>query len=133
MCEHEGEETDLVAKMNWMLNEMQHMRDEMKAGQEETALKLARSGKHDSFSFLRKGNENQFRFCEDIVEQLQAAAASISLAEKGAVKEALVRARDAITEGIELLSRRKTCRPFGGRLGLCGRIRRRRPRGQFGR
>ena len=74
---------------------------------EETALKLARKAKRDPFSFRRKGNENQFRFCEDVEEQLQSAASSISRAEKAAGKEALSRAKNAVEQGMELLSRRK--------------------------
>ena len=44
----------------------------------------------------QKGNENQFRFCEDVEEQLQSAASSISRAEKGAGKEALSRAKNVV-------------------------------------
>ena len=86
----------LTARMDLMLQSMQHMREEMKAGQEETALKLARNAKRDPFSFRQKGNENQFRFCEDVEEQLQSAASSISRAEKGAGKEALSRAKNVV-------------------------------------
>ena len=74
--------TDLTAQMDLMLQAMQQVREEMKAGQEETALKLERSAKRDPFSFRRKGNEKQFRFCEDVKEQLQSASSSISRAKK---------------------------------------------------
>ena len=69
--------SDLTARMDLMLQAMQQMREEMKAGQEETALKLACSAKRDPYSFRRKGNENQFRFCEDVEDQFQSAVASI--------------------------------------------------------
>ena len=97
----------LTARMDLTLQSMQQMREEMKAGQEETALKLAHNAKRDPFSFRRKGNENQFRFCEDVEEQLQSTSSSISRAEKGAGKEALSRAKNAVEQGMELLSRRK--------------------------
>ena len=48
--------SDLTARMDMMLQAMQQMREEMKAGQEETALKLARSAKRNPYSFRRKGN-----------------------------------------------------------------------------
>ena len=102
-----GPSSDLTARMDLMLQAMQQMREEMKAGQEETALKLARGARRDPYSFRRKGNENQFRFCEDVEDQLQSAAASMLRAERGAGKEALSRAKSTIEKGIELLSRRK--------------------------
>ena len=64
------------------------------------ALKLARSAKRDPYSFRRKGNENQFRFCEDVEDQFQSAAASISRAEKGAGKEALSRAKESVEKDV---------------------------------
>ena len=99
-----GPSSDLTARMDLMLQAMQQMREEMKAGQEETALKLARSAKRDPYSFRRKGNKI---ICEDVEDQFQSAAASISRAEKGVGKEALSRAKEAVEKGIELLSRRK--------------------------
>ena len=96
----------LTARMDLMLQSMQQMWEEMKAGQEKTALKQARNAKHDPFLFRRKGNENQFRFCENVEEQLQSASSSISRAEKEG-KEALSRAKIAVEQGMELLSRRK--------------------------
>ena len=54
---HAENGNDLATRMDLA---MQQMREGIKAGQEETALKLARSGRRD-----RKGDENQFRFCED--------------------------------------------------------------------
>ena len=96
----------LTARMDLMLQSMQQMWEEMKAGQEEMSLKLA-NAKHDPFSFRRKGNENQLRFCEDVEEQLQSASSSISRAEKRAGKEALSRAKNAVEQGMELLSCRK--------------------------
>ena len=58
--------SDLTARMDMMLQAMQQMRKEIKARQEETALKLVRSTKRNPYSFHRKGKENQFRFCEDV-------------------------------------------------------------------
>ena len=60
-----------------MLQSMQQMREEMKAGQEGTAPKLVRNAKCDPFPF------HSFRFYEDEEEQLQSALSRISRAEKG--------------------------------------------------
>ena len=112
MSDHEGQTTltdagrgtDLAARMDLLLQVMQQMREEKKAGQEETALKLARSTIRDPFSFHQKGNENQFCFCEDIEEQLQTASSIISRAKKGAGNETLFRTKDTVQQGMELLS-----------------------------
>ena len=75
----------------------------MKAGQEEMALKLAHSAKRDPFLFRQKGNENQFRFCEDVEEPHCPAF----LALKKMREEALSCVKNAVQQGMELLSRRK--------------------------
>ena len=55
------------------MEEMRRLREEVKASQEEASREtqwLARSARRDPYSFRRKGNENQFRFNEDVEEQL---------------------------------------------------------------
>ena len=42
-------------------------KEAMRSAQEETSQKLARSsGRRDPYTFKRKGNENQFRFNQDV-------------------------------------------------------------------
>ena len=65
-------------------------------GQEEAA----RSSRRDPHSFRRKGNENQFRFCEDVEERLETTSAAIAHAERGAGREALARAKEAAKEDV---------------------------------
>ena len=88
-----------------MVAEMQQMREDFAVGQEEAASKLARSSRRDPYSFRRKGNENQYRFCEDVEERLETTSAAIARAERGAGREALARAK--AKEGMELLTHRK--------------------------
>eukprot|EP00731_Ephydatia_muelleri_P003678 Em0001g3678a len=88
-----------------MVAEMQQMREDLAVGQEEAASKLARSSRRDPYSFRRKGNENQYRFCEDVEERLETTSAAIARAERGAGREALARAK--AKEGMELLTHRK--------------------------
>ena len=76
-----------------MVAEMQQMREDFAVGQEEAASKLARSSRRDPYSFRRKGNENQYRFCEDVEERLETTSAAIARAERGAGREALARAK----------------------------------------
>ena len=93
----------LEAQMAKMVAEMQQMREDFAVGQEEAASKLARSSRRDPYSFRRKGNKNQYRFCEDVEERLETTSAAIARAERGAGREALARAKEAAKEGMELL------------------------------
>ena len=97
----------LEAQMAKMVAEMQQMREDFAVGQEEAASKLARSSRRDPYSFCRKGNENQYRFCEDVEERLETTSAAIARAERGAGREELARAKEAAKEGMELLTHRK--------------------------
>ncbi|KAL5497417.1 hypothetical protein EMCRGX_G013884 [Ephydatia muelleri] len=83
-----------------MVAEMQQMREDFAVGQEEAASKLARSSRRDPYSFRRKGNENQYRFCEDVEEQLKTTSAAIARAERGAGREALARAKKEDVMGV---------------------------------
>ena len=69
-----GEVDRLEAQMARMIAEMLQMREDFAVGQEETASKLARSSRRDPYSFRRKGNENQYRICEDVEERLETSA-----------------------------------------------------------
>ena len=83
-----------------MVAEMQQMREDFVVGQEEAASKLARSSRRDPYSFCRKGNENQYRFCEDVEERLKTTSAAIARAERGAGREALARAKKEDVMGV---------------------------------
>ena len=102
-----GEVDRLEAQMARMIAEMLQMREDFAVGQKEAASKLARSSRRDPYSFRRKGNENQYRFCKDVEERLETTSAAITHAEKGAGREALARAKEAAKEGMELLTHRK--------------------------
>ena len=55
------------------MEEIWRLRENVKASQEEANQAtqwLARSLRRDPYSFRRKGNENQFRFNEDVEEQM---------------------------------------------------------------
>lgn len=55
------------------MEEIWRLRENVKASQEEANQAtqwLARSVRRDPYSFRRKGNENQFRFNEDVEEQM---------------------------------------------------------------
>ena len=90
----------LEAQMARMIAEMQQMREDLVVGQEEAASKLARSSRRDPYSFCRKGNENQYLFCEDVEERLETTSAAIARAERGAGREALARAKEAAKEDV---------------------------------
>ena len=74
------------------LDEMQHLHE----SQEETAQKLAKGTRHNPYSFHRKGNENQFQFCEDVKENITAAQSSISRGIREAGKPALEKAKASL-------------------------------------
>ena len=64
-----------VPVTNWRkkMEEIWRLRENVKASQEEANQAtqwLARSVRRDPYSFRRKGNENQFRFNEDVEEQM---------------------------------------------------------------
>ena len=90
----------LEAQMAKMVAEMQQMREDFTVGQEEAASKLARSSRRDPYSFRRKENENQYRFCEDVEERLETTSAAIARAERGAGREVLARAKEAAKEDV---------------------------------
>ena len=57
---------------------MKQLQKEMKIvlqGQQETALRMARSAQKDNYSFKRRWNELQFRFNEELAEKVEAAKA----------------------------------------------------------
>ena len=92
-----GRAGHLEAQMARMIAEM---REDFAVGQEEAASKLARSSRRDPYWFRRKGNENQYRFCEDVEERLETTSAAIARAERGEGKEALARAKEAAKEDV---------------------------------
>ena len=59
------------------------------------------------YQFKRRGNENQFRFCEEVANRLATAQSSVTRAERDGGRSAFEQAKMAIQEGIELVSRRQ--------------------------
>ena len=82
----------------------------MKAGQEETSRKLARSGRKASYTFKRKANEIQHRFNGDMADKLNEAEAAVAKVEptaEGRMKEVLGKIKEALAEGRQLIAHRQ--------------------------
>ena len=82
----------------------------MKAGQEETSRKLARSGRKASYTFKRKANEIQHRFNGDMADKLNEAEAAVAKVEptaEGRIKEVLGKIKEALAEGRQLIAHRQ--------------------------
>ena len=108
---HSGGASNHLAQI---MEEMWRLCEEVKASQKEASWKmqrLARSARRDPYSFRRKGNKNQFRFNEDVEEQLADVRTHLQkvdaakLGTRGAT--ALEKAKEAATAGTELISRRQ--------------------------
>ena len=75
------------------------LQEEVKAGQEETSRKLARSGRKDSYSFKRKANEIQHWFHEDVEEKLDEAEVAQSQRRRSVQNRRWGKIKEALTEG----------------------------------
>ena len=84
-------------------------------GQEDAALKLEKGVRRDPYVFKRRGNENQYRFCEEIADRLSSTSSSVVQAEQGGGKAAFDRAKEALREGTDLVSRRQKLIKFADR------------------
>ena len=87
----------LTVQIMLMCQEKKKMHEEFKASQQEMASKASRQ---DPYSFRRKGNQTQDRFCEDMEQQKETVSACISCMEKGAEKEGLAIPKDAVKQKI---------------------------------
>ena len=104
---------------------MKQMQQELKfvrQGQEETALRLARSTtRKDTYVFKRRGNELQYHFNEQLVDRVEAAKACLEKMEVPAsshLEELRQRATNEVTEGTELLTHRQKIIKFADRSEL---------------
>ena len=98
-----------------LLSEVRKLREgqeAMRSAQEETSHKLARSsGRRDAYSFKRKGNENQFRFNQDVEDAFAEVSAGLKkvnpdqLNERG--KLGLEKAMEAAEGGTSLIAHRQ--------------------------
>ena len=77
----------------------------LREGQEDAALKLEKGVRRDPYIFKRRGNKNQYRFCEEVADRLKSAGSSVARAELGGRKAAFDRAKQALREGTDLISR----------------------------
>ena len=97
--------------MEQILEEMWRLCDDVKASQEEAALQVARSSRHDPYTFERKGNENQHAFngdVEDKLMQVQAHLGRVEAEEEGTRSaNALAKAKEVVKEGRQLIARRQ--------------------------
>ena len=94
-----------------LMEEVRRLRE----GQEDAALKLEKGVRRDPYVFKRRGNENQFRFCEEIADRLSSASSSVVRAERGGGKAAFDRAKEALREGTDLVFRRQKLIKFADR------------------
>ena len=96
-----------------ILEGMRQMREELRSvrqGQEETALRIERNARKDTYSFKRRGNELQYRFNAEVADKVAAAAAtSIEKVETTSIrsKELLDRAARDLRKGNALLAHRQ--------------------------
>ena len=95
-----------------ILEGMRQMREELRSvrqGQEETALRIERNARKDTYSFKRRGNELQYRFNAEVADKVAAAATSIEKVETTSIrsKELLDRAARDLREGNALLAHRQ--------------------------
>ena len=92
-----------------LLQEVRKLREEVKTGQEDTARKLARSGKKDPYTFKRKANEMQHRFNEDVAERVEEAEAALDRVGTSSErdKEAVERVKEVLKEGKQLIAHRQ--------------------------
>ena len=94
-----------------LLEEVRRLRE----GQEDAVLKLERGARRDPYLLKRRGNENQFRFCEELADRVTTASSSVARAERGGGKAAFDRAKEALREGMDLISRRQKLIKFADR------------------
>eukprot|EP00731_Ephydatia_muelleri_P022352 Em0014g943a len=73
---------------------------QLRQGQEDAALKLEKGVRRDPYIFKCRGNENQYRFCEEIADRLNSASSSVAQAERGGGKAAFDRAKEALREDV---------------------------------
>ena len=73
----------------------------VRQGQEETALRIERNARKDTYSFKRRGNELQYRFNAEVADKVAAAASSIEKVETTSIrsKELLDGAARDLREG----------------------------------
>ena len=95
-----------------ILEGMRQMREELRSvrqGQEETALRIERNARKDTYSFKRRGNELQYRFNAEVADKVAAAATSIEKVETTSIRsmELLDRAARDLREGNALLAHRQ--------------------------
>ncbi|KAL5473775.1 hypothetical protein EMCRGX_G028330 [Ephydatia muelleri] len=72
-----------------ILEGMRQMREELRSvrqGQEETALRIERNARKDTYSFKRRGNELQYRFNAEVADKVAAAATSIEKVETTSIR-----------------------------------------------
>ena len=79
-----------------LMEEVRRLRE----GQEDAALELEKGVRRDPYVFKRRGNENQYRFCEEIADRLSSASSSVVRAERGGRKAAFDRAKEALREDV---------------------------------
>ena len=87
----------------------------LREGQEDAALKLERGVRRDPYTFKRRGNEHQYCFCEELADRMIAASNGVSRAERGGWKPDFDRAKEALREGMDLISRRQKLIKFTDR------------------
>ena len=69
---------NLTASQEKLQSEIRSVKDQLLAGQEDTAQRVAkRITREKSYDFNRKGNKRQFQFNETVVEQIEEAAAVV--------------------------------------------------------
>ena len=86
-----------------LLEEVRRLRE----GQEDAALKMERGARRDPYIFKRRGNENQYRFSEELADRVTTASSSVARAERGGGIAAFDRAKEVLREGMDLISRRQ--------------------------
>ena len=82
-----------------LLEEVRQLRE----GQEDAALKMERSARHDPYIFKRRGNKNQYCFCEELADRVTAASSSVARAERRGGKAAFDRAKEVLREDVFFL------------------------------
>ena len=79
----------------------------LREGQEDAKLKLERGARRNSYLFKRRGNKNQYCFCDELADHVTTASSSVTRVERGGGKVAFDRAKEVLREGMDLISRRQ--------------------------
>ena len=95
-----GKDGSITMSREQLLDEMRHLCE----SQEETAQKLKKGARRDPYLFYRKGNENQFQFCENVKESIAVASPELKREQENPVLE---KAKASFKKGMNLLNHRQ--------------------------